>query len=84
MKRFYCTICKKVKYVRVLPPGSEPIEGMNNEAPSETNRTGVCRWHNRGDGKSRAAVNSRTRVVAHWGSTRKMSASSAKSKSKKG
>lgn len=77
MKRFYCTVCKRIRRVRQLPPGVE--KNINNAYT-----TGECRWHGEAlAGKAtRAQVNHRGRIVAGLGSTRKMSASSAKSKSK--
>ncbi len=82
IKRFYCTICKRVRRARVLPQSViSHVEGGREIGPQD--RVGQCRWHGRGDGMSRAAVTSRVRVVKHLGSTRKTSASAAKSKSKK-
>ena len=40
MKRFYCTVCKRIKRVRVYPAD---IEGISNEMPE--NRVGTCRRH---------------------------------------
>ncbi len=40
MKRFYCTICKRVKRVQNLPLGVE-----NPSAGSPDARIGQCRWH---------------------------------------
>jgi hypothetical protein len=70
MKRFLCSQCQRVVRVRQLPPVTEgkpfPI--------------GVCRHH--GVNGSRARVMSRVQIVAGFGSTRKISATSQKSKSK--
>jgi len=76
MKRFYCTICKKVKHVRVLP------QGVDIHQERTKDRTGECRFHN--SNESRAVVHKRVRIVAGIGSTRKTKASSAKTKSKRG
>jgi hypothetical protein len=76
MKRFFCTLCKRVRRVRVMPDDVVPTA-----ADVVSDRRGTCRHHARGDA-SRAQVNHRGRVVARLGSTRKMSSSSAKSKSK--
>lgn len=75
MIRFYCTECKKVKRVRRLPKTVEKLD-------DGTYSSGICRFHV--DTGNRATLNSRTRVLAHLGSTSKMSATAAKSKSKKG
>lgn len=40
MKRFYCTICQRVKRVRRMP---DSIEQVNSDTPAL--RHGVCRWH---------------------------------------
>ncbi len=40
MKRFFCTICKKVKRVRVYPAD---IQDVYNETPDS--RIGTCRRH---------------------------------------
>lgn len=40
MKRFYCTICKKIKRVRNLPP---TIKTPNADNP--TDRIGQCSYH---------------------------------------
>lgn len=75
MKRFFCTICKKVKHVRVLPSGVD-LHQENIKL-----RTGECRFHTANT--SRKTVISRVRKVAGLGSTRKTTASKAKSQSKK-
>jgi hypothetical protein len=85
MKRFFCTTCTRIKRVRVLPSdvklqidasgsGLVPIGVLQN-------RTGTCRWHDHiGE---RRGIMGRARVLSHLGNTSKMSASSAKAKSKK-
>jgi len=40
MKRFYCTICKRVKRVRKLPPTMD-----TPQADKVVERTGVCNLH---------------------------------------
>jgi hypothetical protein len=80
MIRFFCTTCKKQKRVRRLPPTVRPILDLSDKITGYT--PGECRWHSE-RGVSRARSNDRGRVVAGLGSTRKTSASSAKSKSKK-
>lgn len=40
MKRFFCTTCKKIKYVNILPNGVE-----NPKHPDPTQRLGTCKWH---------------------------------------
>lgn len=52
MKRFFCTICKKVKHVRVLPRNVVPAEMVSR-------RTGECRFHD--TVQSRKVLNSRVR-----------------------
>lgn len=76
MRRFYCTICKKQKRIRRFPSNC-PTENIKVE-----DRLGTCRFHGRGDGVSRSSINSHKKVGAHLGSTRKLAASSARSKSK--
>jgi len=44
MKRFYCTICKRVKRVRVLP--SDVFTAIDQSIPSD--RLGECDWHTTG------------------------------------
>lgn len=78
MKRFYCETCKKVKRVRSLPPGTADNLSVITDP---TKRLGNCRFH---DTTSRATAQDRSRHVTGLGSTRKISASSAKTKSKKG
>jgi hypothetical protein len=40
MKRFYCTVCKRIKRVRVYPAD---IQDASSEMPE--NRVGTCRRH---------------------------------------
>lgn len=40
MRRFYCSICQKVKHVRVMP---STVKTPNAENPRD--RVGECRWH---------------------------------------
>jgi len=40
MKKFYCTICLKLKYVRVMPK-----DILNPEDPNPLNRIGQCDFH---------------------------------------
>lgn len=40
MKRFYCTVCKKFKRVRVMPASV-----VTPHAPKPEDRKGVCKWH---------------------------------------
>ena len=40
MKRFYCTICKRVKRVRVLPSSVD-----THMSPNPANREGMCDRH---------------------------------------
>ena len=40
MKRFYCTVCKKVKRVRRFPVSIEILISV-----SPIDRTGECNWH---------------------------------------
>ena len=42
MKRFYCTECKKIKRVRVIP-----LSVKQPEAEDVMERTGKCKWHSR-------------------------------------
>lgn len=44
MKRFYCTICKKVKRVRNIPSRI-----TTPSAPKVKDRTGICDRHNTSD-----------------------------------
>lgn len=81
MKRFFCTICNKVRRTRRLPDDVAPI--ITN-GRVEGYGQGTCRWHTESTGQTtRAQSMDRVRIVAGLGSTRKTSASSAKSKSKK-
>lgn len=88
MKRFWCTTCCGFKRVRQLPDNVQTQfdadSGMTVASGRVADRKGTCDFHARGDGMSRAAAMSRKRVISGIGSTRKMSASSAKTKSKKG
>lgn len=43
MKRFFCTVCKKVKRVRNVP---QIIDTPNAVVPSD--RIGQCDWHSMG------------------------------------
>lgn len=40
MFRFYCTVCKRQKRVRVMPK-----DVFNPQEKEILNRTGTCRWH---------------------------------------
>jgi len=42
VKRFFCTICGKIRHVRVLPPGVDTFQ------TNISKRTGECRWHSSG------------------------------------
>ncbi len=81
MKRFFCLTCKRQKRVRRLPSDVHPVLDAQLNVTGYT--PGNCRWHS-ATGQTRAQVNDRQHVHAGLGSTRKMSASAAKSKSKKG
>ena len=76
MRRFYCSVCQKIRHVRVMPANV-----ITPESDKPTERIGLCRWHGRT--VTRDKINSRVHVGKHLGSTRRTSASSAKSKSKK-
>ena len=82
MKRFFCETCQKVKRVRVLP--DDASENLNAAAKPGHRMIGTCRWHAADERRPRKVLNSRQHRGAKLGSTRKMSASAAKSKSKKG
>ncbi len=73
MKRFFCLTCNQQRRVRRLPHLKTPATLANLA-------TGYCRWHDRN--VSRTDLMDRSKVVAGLGSTRKISASSQKSKSK--
>jgi len=79
MKRFWCSVCDKIRHVRIMP--GNVIE-PSSDKPEE--RIGTCQWHDRPVNVSRDKINSRVHIGAHLGSTRRHSASAAKSKSKKG
>ena len=81
MKRFFCTICQRHKRVRKLPPGVYAL-GRNDKDKPTSYSDGICVSHN--STSTRAQQQSRVRVVAGIGSTRKTGASAARSKSKKG
>ena len=63
MKRFYCTVCKKVKRVRVYPAD---IQNASNEAPDT--RIGTCRRH------YESKPVKVTRPVATWSEANKVQA----------
>lgn len=71
MHRFYCQICERVKRTH-----SRPSIIVEHVDPAK--RLGQCVWH----GANRAVATSRVRFTKHIGSTRKLSASTQKSKSK--
>lgn len=77
MKRFFCTTCDAIRHVRVLP--NDVINPLGDK-PRE--RIGNCRWHTAKQGERRRLM-SRVKITLGLGSTRRTSASSAKSKSKK-
>ena len=81
MLRFYCTDCKRNKRVARRPDNVHEITDSDNKIVGYTQ--GTCNSHARGE-ESRKRINDRGRVLAHLGNTSKMSASAAKSKSKKG
>lgn len=54
MKRFFCSICKKVKHVRRLPLDVIPAEMV-------TRRVGTCRFHT--GSNPRKVVNARVRAL---------------------
>lgn len=53
MKRFYCTVCKKIKRVRVYPASV-----ADTQATSPQNRIGECKYHS-----LRAHENTRLKVA---------------------
>lgn len=63
MKRFYCTVCKKVKRVRVYPAD---IQDVSNESPEY--RIGTCRRH------YEVKPVKATRPVAVWSEANKVQA----------
>lgn len=71
MRRFFCTECKKVKRVRRMPSSV-----ATPEADAVTDRIGQCSFH------TETVSRGKVRIVARLGSTRKLSASSQKTKSK--
>lgn len=77
MKRFLCRICKKYIRVRVLPPDVDQTL-INRVKPGSPVPEGTCRWHDTEQPRSKQHIG------YHLGSTRRVSAASAKSKSKKG
>ncbi|MCR4301821.1 MAG: hypothetical protein NUV51_09445 [Sulfuricaulis sp.] len=79
MKRFYCETCGKVKRVRVMP--DSVVSNMREKAEPGHQMIGRCRWHDESGGRAR--IHGRVRSIADLGSTRKISASAAKSRSKK-
>lgn len=79
MKRFWCKTCQRTKRVRRLPDDVVPLtDGNKIVGYSE----GTCDYHDRGV-QTRAQVMGRVRVLSHIVNRKKISASSAKSKSKK-
>jgi len=80
MKRYYCGTCQRVVRCRRLPDGA--VENLNERAAPGHALLATCRHHE--EGAPRSQVNDRRHVHASFGSTRKLSASSARSKSKKG
>lgn len=76
MKRFFCTTCNSIRRVRSLPSNVS-----DSYSAAVEDRRGTCNYHR---GGSRAKANDRVRHVHGLGSTRRTSASSAKSKSKRG
>jgi len=79
MKRYFCEKCLRVVRCHRLP--DNVTENHNGAAQPGHQLIGICRHHT--ESGTRHQINHRGRVLAHLGSTRKISASSAKAKSKK-
>jgi len=61
MVRFYCTICKRVKRVRVYPPS---VSVFGDDVRS---REGVCKWHVVRRGQSDMTISDKARMLASKG-----------------
>jgi hypothetical protein len=72
MFRFFCSTCNAVKRVHSRP------RNVLEEVTKPSERIGCCNWH----GANRAIAMNRVRFTKHIGSTRKLSSSSQKTKSK--
>jgi hypothetical protein len=80
MKRFYCLTCRKIRYVRTLP---KSVINVTDKDPM--NRHGVCRWHtDQESGMIHQESMKRKRVHRPYTGKKRLSATAAKSKSKKG
>lgn len=71
MHRFFCSVCNRVKRTH-----SRPSIIVEHVKPAE--RIGRCNWH----GGNRVQAQDRVKHVAGIGNTRKLSATTQKSKSK--
>jgi hypothetical protein len=82
MQRFFCTTCDKVKRVQSAPVGTHFVKLADIPVHA---RLGECRGHREMSGATRAQVNHRGKVRKPFtGKGKGLSATQARSKSKKG